>query len=100
MRVGLVVASLLLLSSELPAAQEPPSPPPPEVVPRDSTAHPGPARGTCFRGRPRADCGSFFLTEWSWVFRTAGVGAISPSVKPGNSYLTWQVGWMRNVSPR
>ncbi len=83
MRGHLLVGVLVLLSRGLLAAQEPP---------------PASAHGTCFRGRPQSECDSFFLTEWSWVFRTAGVGSISPNVQAGNSYWTWQVGWMKNVS--
>jgi hypothetical protein len=98
MRVGLLVGVLVVLSRGSPAAQEPPRPPlPADVAPRDSTTHSRPARGTCFRGRPQSECGSFFLTEWTWALRIGGRGPRSPEVKPGNSYWTWQVGWMRNV---
>ena len=100
MRLGLLVNVLMLLSHESLAAQEPRPPLPPNVVPSDSMAHPGPARGTCFRGRPQSECGSFFLTEWTWALRIGGHGPRSPDVKPGNSYWTWQVGWMRNVGRR
>ena len=52
--------------------------------------------GTCFRGHPQAECRAFFLTEWGWALRFGN----QTRQYGHNSYWTWQLGWMRNVSSR
>jgi len=63
-----------------------------QVSPTDSLPRP-----TCFRGRPKPRCETFWVTEFSVTPRLNG----NPSGGDGpNYYYTWDVGAMKNTGAR
>lgn len=53
-----------------------------------------PYRSLRFRGGPKEVCGSFLLTEFSWMWRLGGTGPISRNERV---YWSLDLGWARNV---